>query len=462
MLRATPLLLVVLLSAPTPAVTFEPTAYLNDYGASDNGTLSFDYGVAIAEHDGTWVAVWQADQLPGTGPELDSDIAFARSFDGGASWSPAGILNSQAGSDTEDDGGPEIAGASGTWLAVWDRQEGPTAGDSEVWFSRSTNDGASWSPMQILNTTWATDGFARDGSPHVAGDGSGTWIVVWTGNNDLGGTIGVDDDVLYARSTDDGVTWSAPLALNSYAAGDSSDDGPDDFLYDNGVWAVIWETQEDVGGIGTDADVVISRSTDDGLSWSVPAPVNADATTDTGSDTLPHLAADEKGRWMALWLDNTPQPIGPPHNEASVSTSTDFGATWSATIQTGIPPARPVLAGSRGTWVIAIYRLHVDSIADYDIFQSQSTDGGQTWTAPAILQAEGDGLTDILPVITADDLGRFVLAWQGFDTPGPAGSEPDILYRRTGGVHVPALPFAAATTTALLVLAAAWRRLRPR
>ena len=435
---------------------------MNDYGASDNGTPSFDTEVAVAEHDGTWVAVWEAALVPGTGAVPDDDIGFARSLDGGASWSSAGALNSQAASDSLEDQAPDVAGAGETWVAVWSRRQDVDQ-DDEIWFARSTNDGASWSPMQLLNTTATTDPLANDDYPHVAGDGSGTWVAVWLSNNDLGGTIGVDDDVLYARSTDDGVTWSAPLALNSYAAGDVSRDWPRDIHYDgSGVWAVVWDSTDDVGGIGTDEDVLISRSTDGGQTWSAAAPVNEDAATDSEEDRHARLTTDAKGTWMSVWQDG--EPSG--HPQIVASSSTDGGVTWSPAVAltqvTATAPKFPVVAESRGTWVITFSGLNIDSTTDEDIFQSQSTDGGQTWTTPANLQVDGDNATDTAPVITADDLGRFVLAWQGFDTPGPGGSEPDIFYRRTGGVHVPALPFAAAATTALLVLAAAWRRLRPR
>ena len=40
----------------------------------------------------------------------------------------------------------------------------------------------------------------------------------------LGGSIGTDWDILVSRSTDDGVTWTAAAALNSYAGTDSERD----------------------------------------------------------------------------------------------------------------------------------------------------------------------------------------------------------------------------------------------
>lgn len=44
--------------------------------------------------------------------------------------------------------------------------------------------------------------------------------------DDLGATIGTDSDILIARSSDAGVTWTAPVALNANAASDGSASEP--------------------------------------------------------------------------------------------------------------------------------------------------------------------------------------------------------------------------------------------
>ena len=52
-----------------------------------------------------------------------------------------------------------------------------------------------------------------------------TWVAVWHSNEDLydanlDDTIGEDADILVARSTDGGATWTDPVALNTNAASD--------------------------------------------------------------------------------------------------------------------------------------------------------------------------------------------------------------------------------------------------
>ena len=46
--------------------------------------------------------------------------------------------------------------------------------------------------------------------PQVTTDGAGNWVAVWDSYDTLGGTIGTDYDILVSRSTNNGATWTAP------------------------------------------------------------------------------------------------------------------------------------------------------------------------------------------------------------------------------------------------------------
>ena len=52
------------------------------------------------------------------------------------------------------------------------------------------------------------------GLPHLATDGAGHWVAVWTSNDDMGNTIGSDFDILVSRTADNGLNWTTPAALN--------------------------------------------------------------------------------------------------------------------------------------------------------------------------------------------------------------------------------------------------------
>ncbi|MCH7721501.1 MAG: exo-alpha-sialidase, partial [Planctomycetes bacterium] len=71
-----------------------------------------------------------------------------------------------------------------------------------------------------LNTNAASDS-GGDMQPQLTTDGQGNWVAVWDSYDDLGGTIGTDFDILVSRSTDNAATWTDPAPLNTNAASDS-------------------------------------------------------------------------------------------------------------------------------------------------------------------------------------------------------------------------------------------------
>ena len=89
----------------------------------------------------------------------------------------------------------------------------------------------------------------------------------------LGGTFGEDWDLLVARSTDNGATWSAPAALNNNAFWDKWDDmGPQVTTDKQGNWVAVWRSNDGLGNLltmistrgvanMTDADILFARGT---------------------------------------------------------------------------------------------------------------------------------------------------------------------------------------------------------
>ena len=75
-----------------------------------------------------------------------------------------------------------------------------------------------------LNTNATTTDPGSDVVPELATDGFGHWVSVWQSSDQLGGTIEGDYDILVSRSTDNGATWTAAAALNTNAGNDFRDD----------------------------------------------------------------------------------------------------------------------------------------------------------------------------------------------------------------------------------------------
>ena len=110
--------------------------------------------------------------------------------------------------------------------------------------------------------------------------------------------------------------------------------GPDE----SGRWVAVWDSLDALDGtIGADSDILVARSTDNGATWTQPAPLNTNAASDSSGDINPDVATDGAGNWLAVW-----RLLGGTNVDILVARSTDGGATWT-------PPA--LLAGSRaGSW----------------------------------------------------------------------------------------------------------------
>lgn len=291
-------------------------------------------------------------------------------------------LNGNAVDDTEHDLATDSAG---NWVAAW-RSESTLGGsigtDWDILVSRSTDDGASWTAPAALNSYAGTDS-ERDRTPSVASDGAGNWVAVWASENSLGGTIGTEYDILVARSADDGATWTAAAALNDHAATDPTavDQAPDVTSDGAGNWITVWLSTHSPGGaLGTDADVFVARSTDNGSSWTAAAVLNSNATTDGEvSESALRLTTDSGGTWIATW------------------TSYD---------------------SLGGTLAIG-----------QDILFARSTDAGANWSVTQALNS--DAFTEVAgdsrAEVANDGAGTWVAVWQSSSQRATLGFDDDIL-----------------------------------
>src|SRR4029079_19046460 len=110
-------------------------------------------------------------------------------------------------------------------------------------------------------------------------NGSGTWVVAWSSIDRFGGANGGDADIVFARSTDGGLTFGAPAALNTDAPNDTqyfytsvigaNDDRPALAAHGDRFIAV-WHNATDTGQ-GTVNTVRLARSDDAGETWTAPA-----------------------------------------------------------------------------------------------------------------------------------------------------------------------------------------------
>jgi hypothetical protein len=338
---------------------------------------------------GTWIAAWQY-RLPAA--FTDTDIMFSRSTDDGATWTSPAALNTNAATDLYiDDTLPDIAyDGIGTWVATWTGRSffGPTF--TGVLASRSTDDGITWSTPTILEL-----GTVLSGNSHVVADTGGAWCVLFVRNGP--GSQFLSSSLMITRSTDGAATWSSPVTILGPLVATAI--GPFGLAGDrNGVLVAAWSEQDLFDQ--TESNIVVSRSLDAGQTWSLPQRLNTSGFTVTGTNQTPRLATDGIGNWTLVWSYSGDIATFTDYDIA-VARSSDNGATWTAPVALnsnagadfGFDIAPDIATDSQGTW-IAAWTSDGDSggniSGDNDVLYSISRDEGATWTAPKPLNRDAN------------------------------------------------------------------------
>lgn len=258
-----------------------------------------------------------------------------------------------------------------------------------------------WTEPQPLNVDAAFDD-ADDELPSVRRNGRDGWLAVWSTDKSFDAPLGSDADLVVSTS-DDGSTWTAPVPLNADAGTDSRSDGEYTLATDErGNAVVVWYRFQP-------KQLFFSRSSDNGTSWTAPAPFAPDTTPDPacGGDeqiqSRPVIETDGEGTWHVVWAvqydDRSLRPcIDSPVNSFFVylSSSEDDGATWSAPQIVSRIPAQGqstpfyrdyqlVQIDDRAwaiIWGIAETGVGSSAIGSNEIQVTRSFDNGQTWSTP--------------------------------------------------------------------------------
>ncbi len=302
---------------------------LNTNAATDSGD---DRNVRIA----VWgpdeiIAVWESEEnLDGTAG-TDWDIfysCFVMGYTDGVSdpaldaWSAPRTLNGNAVGDTGDDLNPDIgfdvhkSAGLRTWIVVWDADQHSDSGpDRDIFFARAdyqvdVNDTV-FSTEHLLNTTGETD-VETDVRPRIGAnrdpaDEYHPIVVTWASKETLGGTIPADYHIFVATSLDEGASWGNPLVLGAGGKSDRADSfaatSPDIDCATEGYWcAVVWQQIDPSDPTGGDTDIFVSMSNGLMTSWSDPARLASNATTDTGEDRVPVVRSRSDTVWMSAWF----------------------------------------------------------------------------------------------------------------------------------------------------------------
>ena len=156
-----------------------------------------------------------------------------------------------------------------------------------------------------------------------------------------------------------------------------------------------------------------------GAKWSA----GVDVSNSPAAGMEPAIAVDGEGRIVVAW--SNAQPDGPPDIYAAVSS--DGGEHWSKPTNVSITPAKSgtpsVSASPDGTFHLVWFDSKTGD-TESEIWHTQSTDHGSTWT-PAADISNTPGISTAAEV-AAGPKGEVAVTWA--DTTGVAGGQSDIWF----------------------------------
>jgi hypothetical protein len=332
----------------------------------------------LVNQDGNVAVAWT------TGVGNRRDVEVADSHDAGITFPPQssrfaaafptseyGMANQRVASD-----------GMGHLYVVWEEIKSDL--DHHIYLNRSPDRGKTWAAQPILVSAPAK-GRHLAYSPHIQAMPDGRVYVAWTQDEEKldrpyqPGEIGHPNRMVYVnRSLDFGQTWlSQPIRLNEIDQRNIQSLNPRLSAARDGHVYVTWLEAEGPGR----GRVLFARSTDSGLTWSALRMRLELTSPFTGRPGFPEIRSDDAGHVWVVWQELTNKSS---EWRLLMNRSSDYGQTWlpQAVVLTRLPQkgwsSRDIAfqADSRG-------RLYVawDGGPENDraIYWTRSTDFGATW-----------------------------------------------------------------------------------
>ena len=231
-----------------------------------NGTKAQDKEWAVVDraNNNIYVTWTQFDEYGSADTSHKSDIRFSKSLDGGQSWTDAIEINEIPGNCIDDDNTVEGAvpaiGPEGQVYVSW-------AGPVGIVFDKSYDQGETWLDNDVFVSDmpggWAIDipGISRcNGMPVTkcdlsGGEHNGTIYINWADQRN-----GTDDtDIWLSKSTDEGETWTGPVRVNDDPPGKHQFFTWMDIDQTTGYIYIVFYDRRNYDDVNTDVYLAVSK-----------------------------------------------------------------------------------------------------------------------------------------------------------------------------------------------------------
>ena len=261
------------------------------------------------------------------------------------------ILGNSADASVED-----VSAASGTnRFVVWEDAPYKDQGKSEIFFKRSTDNGAVWLPTVNLSNN---PGGSH--APAIAVSGANVYVAWLQANADS-----TAQDIFLRRSTDNSATWKAVIKITT--TGKIGFTAPQIVSSGSNVY-VFWEQ--------SNGDIYLRRSADNGATWK--SIVNISGNPGRSVDEQVAVSGSNVYvTWFQISADNAKVDV-------FFRKSSDNGATWGAKVN--LSNSGKVM----GT-IFNSHQLTVSGSHIHVVWNQPDTTSGRSWTQIFIRSSDNSG-----------------------------------------------------------------------
>ncbi len=213
------------------------------------------------------------------GGTYDSEIGFVRTTNGGTSYGSKIILSQAVNAGNHNQGVNIQTGPNGEVYAVWSIYDSWPSDETALGFAKSLDGGAAFAPssriltnIKGIRTTEVLKNHRVNSFPSMAVDISGgiyngTIYIVWTNIGVPGINTGTNKSIYITKSTDEGDTWSTPIRVNQ---GPNTNGKEAYFPWitcdpETGILSVIFYDDRNVSS--TQVETWVANSYDGGETW---------------------------------------------------------------------------------------------------------------------------------------------------------------------------------------------------
>jgi hypothetical protein len=319
--------------------------------------------------------VWQ-DSTPG-----NNEIFFSVSHDDGETFSTPQNISKNLGNSFS----PQITCEGNNVYVVWTDTTGLDPGNFDIFFSFSHDGGLTFSTPDNLS-----ENTGLSAAPQISAEGNNVYVV-WQDNTPTGSTF----DILFARSTDGGLTFSSLPDNLSENTGNSA--LPQISSEGNNVY-VVW-----VDRTPGNAQIFFSFSHNGGQTFSTPPDFNISQSTENSGG--PQISSEGNNVYVVWHESSTLDPFDVVFFARSINSGLTFSTPEPLSDDDGNESSDPQIS-SEGNNVYVVWQDV--SPGNFEIFFIRSTDGGATFSTPPDNLSENTG-DSLFPQISSEGNNVYVV-----------------------------------------------------